>query len=57
MININYKDNVLEVYKDDVLIISQPFRPTETGEQISWIDEADALAWWDTIKDNFNEEV
>lgn len=50
MITTNFVNNTLEVFKNDALIISQPFKPTSTGEQIAWINEAEALAWFGSIR-------
>jgi hypothetical protein len=50
MITTNFINNTLEVFKNGMLVISQPFKPTSTGEQISWTSESEALAWFDTIK-------
>jgi hypothetical protein len=53
MITTTFTNNVLEVFKNDRLIISQPFRPTTDGSQPGWLNEAEALAWWDTIKEPY----
>jgi hypothetical protein len=57
MITTNFTNNVLEVYKDDRLIIIQPFKPTSTGEQTNWIDEQDALSWWENEKHRYDYEI
>lgn len=49
-------NNVLEIFKNNVLIISQPFKPTSTGEQVAWASEAEALAWFDEIKYMYDYE-
>lgn len=48
-------DGALKVYENseaytDRLMIVQPFKPTSTGEQEPWADEAEALAWFESQK-------
>ena len=53
MITTKFESGVFEASSDDATLIHQPFRPTTTGEQPAWANEAEALAWWDTIKASF----
>ena len=39
-----------EALNDDQVIVYQPFKPTSTGDQPAWVDEAEAMAWWETVK-------
>ena len=39
-------NNSLEVFKDGVVQINQPFRPTSTGDQPAWETEQEALEWF-----------
>lgn len=57
MITTNFVNNSLEVYKNNRLIINQPFKPTSDGSQLAWINEQDALDWWNTIKDQYDYEI
>lgn len=57
MITTNFTNNVLEIYKDDRLIIVQPFKPTNTGEQVSWANEQDALSWWENEKHRYDYDI
>jgi len=41
-----FTNNNLEVFKDGVIQLSQPFRPTSTGDQPAWADEQEALEWF-----------
>lgn len=52
-ITATFNNGALTVFEDERQIIYQPFRPTATGEQPAWTDEAEALAYWDSIKSNF----
>jgi hypothetical protein len=56
MITTNFINNTLEVYKDGMCIINQPFKPTSTGEQPNWASEAEALEWWNSIKEPYEQE-
>jgi len=49
-ITTRYSNGNFEVLDDGKVIISQPFKPTPTGEQLPWADEAEAVAWWDASK-------
>lgn len=40
-----FSGGILNVYQDGVIQLHQPFRPTSTGEQPAWVDEAEALEW------------
>ena len=53
MITTKFESGVFEAWNGDIALIYQPFRPTSTGEQPAWADQAEALAWWDTIKASF----
>lgn len=46
-----YSNGNFEVLKDGNVIVSQPFKPTSTGEQLPWANEAEAVAWWNASKD------
>ena len=48
-----YNNGVLDVFDNDQHVIHQPYRPTSTGEQPAWTDEAEAMAYWESIKSNF----
>jgi len=37
----------------DRALVHQPFKPTSTGEQLPWADEAEALAWWESVKEMY----
>jgi len=52
-----FVDGELKVYEGDRLAILQPFKPTTTGEQMPWEDEAEALAYWESIKSNYGPPV
>lgn len=54
---VEFVDNSLKVkLQDGKAIIDQPFAPD--GNQTPWANEAEALAWWDTIKDSaFVEDI
>jgi len=52
-ITATFNNGILDVYEDTCHIIHQPFRPNDTGEQPAWANEAEALAYWDSIKSNF----
>jgi len=57
MITTSFNNNTLEVYKDNRLIIVQPFKPTSTGDQINWLNEEEAIAWWDTEKHRYDYDL
>jgi hypothetical protein len=40
-----FSAGTLEVFKDGVIQLYQPFKPTSTGDQPAWADEAEALEW------------
>lgn len=43
-----FEGTSLNVYDDsNTMVIHQPFKPTATGEQLPWTNEAEALAWAD----------
>lgn len=52
-----FENGILSVLKDTNIIIVQPFKPTSTGEQISWINEQEAISWWNTIKHLYDYEL
>jgi len=56
MITTNFNNGTLEVYKNGQCIISQPFKPTSTGQQPNWENEAEALEWWNSIKEPYEYE-
>jgi hypothetical protein len=56
MITTNFTNGILEVYKNNHLIISQPFKPTSTGEQIAWANETQALEWFNTVRSIYEYE-
>lgn len=49
-VDLVFKNGIFEVFVDKQAKIHQPFVPSPTGYQIPWQDEAEALAWWDTVK-------
>lgn len=51
-VDLNFKDGIFEVLLDGVPKIHQSFAPSATGIQIPWQSKAEALAWWDTMKDS-----
>jgi hypothetical protein len=53
MITTTFVNNILEVLKNGRPIISQPFKPTSDGSQPNWVSEAEALAWWETVKEPY----
>lgn len=55
--NIGFVDNVLFVYKNGTLLIKQPFCPDTGGQQVPWTDQAQAEAWWESIKKDYDYEI
>jgi len=53
MFTTSFNGGVFEAKIGDRIVVHQPFKPTSTGAQIAWTDEADALAWWDETKASF----
>jgi len=53
MITTKFEAGIFEAWNGDTALIHQPFRPTTTGEQPAWANEAEAMAWWNTIKATF----
>ena len=53
MFTVSFNGGVLEAKIGDRTVVSQPFKPTSTGEQQSWADEAEAMAWWEENKVSF----
>ncbi len=47
-----FQNGCLDVYKEGEHILHQPFKAGPYGQE-AWKDEADALAWWESEKDNF----
>jgi hypothetical protein len=56
-IRTEYINGVFDVYDGERHLIHQPFKPTATGSQELWADEAEALAWWDTQKARYEENT
>lgn len=49
-----YENKELIIMRGDRYVIQQPFRPAIGDEERrEWIDEADALAYWDSIKEDY----
>lgn len=48
-----YTNGTFDVFDGELHLIHQPFKPTATGAQDPWADEAEALAWWDTQKSRY----
>lgn len=53
MFTTTFNGGVFEAKLGDRVVVHQPFRPTSTGEQVAWADEAEALAWWESNKSQF----
>jgi len=53
MFTTSFIGGVFEAKIGDRVVVHQPFKPTSTGEQITWTNEADALAWWEDNKASF----
>lgn len=54
MFNVVFQNSSLYVFdQTDRLILLQPFRPTNNGEQIAWQSESEALDWWETQKNQY----
>lgn len=49
-ITTSFSDGVFEAKDNDRILVYQPFKPTPTGEQLPWADQADADAWWESVK-------
>lgn len=49
-ITTRFVGGAFEALKDGQVVVYQPFKPTATGEQPAWADEAEAMAWWETVK-------
>lgn len=49
-----FTDGCLEVYRDDVLLVYQPFKPSATGEQLTWSNEQEALDYFESIKSSYD---
>lgn len=45
-----YNNGRLDVYHEENHVIHQPFQPSSDGSQELFLDEAAALAWWDSVK-------
>ena len=52
-IRTEYASGSFDVYDGERHLIHQPFRITDTGAQEPWVNEAEALAWWQTQKSNY----
>lgn len=52
-ITTSFVNGIFEAHKDNVQIVYQPFKPTSTGEQVAWANEAEAMAWWNEAKSSF----
>jgi hypothetical protein len=47
-----FEDNQLWIRRGDRPVIHQPFRPSIGDEPLrEWIDEEDAMAYWESIKE------
>jgi hypothetical protein len=45
-ITTSFNNGVFEATDGDRIKVYQPFKPTPTGEQLPWANEAEANAWW-----------
>jgi CO dehydrogenase/acetyl-CoA synthase alpha subunit len=53
MLTTIFENGTFEVHNGEAVLVSQPFRPTSTGEQPAWVDEAEAMDWYNNnLKDN-----
>ena len=52
-LRVTYTNGILEVFDGERPLVYQPFKPTPSGSQDAWKSEADAMAWWDTVKDGY----
>ena len=46
MLTTIFENGTFEVRNGEAVLVSQPFRPTSTGEQPAWVDEAEAIEWY-----------
>lgn len=53
MFTTSFIGGVFEAKIGDRVVVHQPFKPTSTGEQAPWENQADALAWWEENKASF----
>ena len=49
-ITTSFSHGVFEARDGDQIVVYQPFKPTATGEQPAWADQAEADAWWESVK-------
>ena len=49
-----FENGSLVVMRGDTPVIFQPFKPAIGNEdRRDWIDEEDAIAYWETVKDDY----
>lgn len=52
-ITTSFTDGIFEAHDGDRIVVYQPFKPTETGAQPAWADQAEAEAWWESVKSTY----
>lgn len=57
MFTTNFENGILSIFKDTNILIVQPFKPTSTGIQEPWIDQEQAVAWWNSVKHLYDYEL
>ena len=48
MLTSTFENNVLVVYRDGTPLVTQPYKPTSTGDRPEWTNEQEALDWFTT---------
>jgi len=48
MLTTTFENKVLVVYRDGTALVTQPFKPTSTGDRPEWTNEQEALDWFAT---------
>jgi hypothetical protein len=47
------EDGCFWAFEGDRAAVCQPFKPSSTGVQLPWENEADALEWWESVKEQY----